>query len=335
MFESQEFLPQSVIARLTEKRVHDPDFTFRIAKERVRRERLAPAGRLHLVAADHLACRVCDVGDEPLGMADRRDYLARILRALMSDAVDGVVATMDVLEDLLCIDGFLRSKRRPLLDGKLLIASLNRSGLAGASWEISDAITGPTPATCAYWYLDAVKMLLRIADSDSGSHKTMIECSQAIAQANSLRLPTILEVLPVVRSEEGWSVVQTPRALAKAAGVASAIGDSSRYLWLNLPYCEGYETVARATTLPILVLGGEFVGHAEMYLHQLNTSLSGGANVRGVLAGRNILYPGQEDPLAVATAAGRIVHGHWPVAQALQALENHSRPDMDRITKYL
>src|SRR4051794_25741875 len=114
MFQSQEFLPASVIARVTEMRIQDPDHAHRVAKIRARRERLAPAGRLTLIAAD----------DDQV--ADRADYLARILRALMSTAVDGVVAPMDILEDLLSIDGFIRAKRGPsLLDGNVLIPTLN------------------------------------------------------------------------------------------------------------------------------------------------------------------------------------------------------------------
>jgi hypothetical protein len=55
----------------------------------------------------------------------------RILRVLTSERVDGIMATMDILEDLLSIDGFLRSCGAPaLLDGRLLIASLNRGGRA-------------------------------------------------------------------------------------------------------------------------------------------------------------------------------------------------------------
>ena len=41
----------------------------------------------------------------------------------------------------------IRDRGGPVvLDGKLLIASLNRGGLAGAAWEMDDPITGPSPA---------------------------------------------------------------------------------------------------------------------------------------------------------------------------------------------
>jgi hypothetical protein len=37
--------------------------------------------------------------------------------------------------------------------------------------------------------------------------------------------------------------------------------------------------------------------------------VAAGSNVRGALAGRNILYPGAQDPLAAAEALGKVIHG--------------------------
>jgi DhnA family fructose-bisphosphate aldolase class Ia len=102
--------------------------------------------------------------------------------------------------------------------------------------------------------------------------------------------------------------------------VASALGDSSRYLWLKLPHCDGFETVARSTTLPVLLLGGESAGDPAPFLRQLGAAMSAGPNVRGALVGRNVLYPGDEDPLAMAEAAGGIVHEGWPLDKALESM---------------
>ena len=76
MFSSKAFLSDTLLARLTETRVSDPDFAWRTARVRVRRERLAPSGKLNILAADHPARNVTRVGADPLAMADRRDYLA-------------------------------------------------------------------------------------------------------------------------------------------------------------------------------------------------------------------------------------------------------------------
>src|SRR5215831_1637801 len=103
MFRSEQFLSDAIIGRLVETRVQDPAYVMRVATRRKRRERLAPDGKLNILAADHPARRVTKVGDDALAMANRRDYLARIVRVLTSDRVDGLMATMDILEDLLAI----------------------------------------------------------------------------------------------------------------------------------------------------------------------------------------------------------------------------------------
>ena len=74
--------------------------------------------------------------------------------------------------------------------------------------------------------------------------------------------------------------------------------------------------MARATTLPILLLGGESAGDPAPFLRQLASAMAAGPNVRGALVGRNVLYPGDEDPLAMAEAAGGIVHEGWSVETA-------------------
>lgn len=334
-FQPRAFLPEEVFAGLTEKRVHDPDYALRAAKGRTRRTSLAPDGRLNILAADHPARRVTKAGEDPIAMGDRHDYLARITRVLMSDLVDGVMATMDILEDLLAMDALIHEAGGPsLCDGKLLIASLNRGGLANSCWEMNDPITGATPNSCADWRLDGTKILLRIADDDPGSLHTMLASARAITEANALGLPTFLEPLPVVKTDKGFTVLKEKTALARIAGVASALGDSSRRLWLKLPYCAGYEIVARATTLPILLLGGESAGDPTPILRDIAAALAAGPNVRGALVGRNVLYPGDEDPLAVAVAAGGIIHKGWTVEEARAHGAEHCGRDLDHFSRY-
>ncbi len=336
MFSSRQYLTDGAMARITEMRVTDPERAWSAALARTRRERLAPSGRLNILAADHPARRVTKVGDNPIAMADRQDYLARILRVLAAESIDGLMATMDILEDLLVLDALVREEGgTPLLDGKVLIGSLNRGGLAGSAWELDDPITGPTPQTCVDWRLDGAKILLRIADSEPGSLKTMLASAQAVSECNSLRLPMFLEPLPVVKTETGWSVRKDREALARIAGVAAALGDSSRYMWLKLPYCAGYETVARSTSLPILLLGGESAGNPAPFLTELASAMQAGPNVRGALVGRNVLYPGDEDPLAMACAVGGIIHQGWSVEQALESLPANRDRGLDALSKYV
>jgi len=333
-FVETEFLPAAALAKINEVRVTDPECSRRAAKSRKRRSNLTLDGRLNILAADHPARRVTKVGDDSLKMADRQGYLARIVRVLQSDVVDGVMATMDVLEDLFVLHQLIRDAGGPgLLDDRLLIASFNRGGLAGSSWEMDDPITGASPATCAALKLDGAKLLMRLCDDETSSLETMLYCSAAVTEMNALGLPTFLEPLPVVKNNNNYKVVKTAEALAKIVGVASALGDSSRYLWLKLPYCESYEVVAGATTLPILLLGGESVGDATPLLREIAAGLAAGPNVRGALVGRNVLYPGAEDPFVVAQAAGSIIHYNSTVEHAMNArLER--RPDMSEMAGY-
>jgi hypothetical protein len=333
-FASRDFFPDCLLARITELRVADPEFAWRAAQARQMRPSIAPKGKLNLLAADHPARNITRVGDDSLAMADRRDYLARIVRVLQSPQVDGVMATMDILEDLLTFDGLLREAgAATLLDERVLIASLNRGGLAGSAWEMDDPMTAATPAACSAWRLDGAKTLLRVDEQDPGSLKTILACAQAINETNALHLPMFLEPLPVRTSEKGYEVVKTASALARMAGVASALGDSSRLLWLKLPYCDDYAVVARATTLPILLLGGESAGDPSPFLRQLDSAMKAGSNVRGALVGRNVLYPGDEDPRAVAEAAGGVVHAGWTVDEALAAMAAIRGSDMELLQR--
>ncbi|MFL6286453.1 MAG: hypothetical protein ACJ74Q_25220 [Pyrinomonadaceae bacterium] len=337
-FSAKDFLPSTLLAKVTDVRVTDPLRSLRAARARVRRESLTIDGKLNILAADHPARRVTRVGDDPLRMADRREYMARILRVLMSETVDGLLATMDIIEDLLIIHDLMReSGGQGFLDDKLLIVSFNRAGLLGSSWEIDDPVSGPTAASCKEWGLDGAKILLRLCDAEPDSLKTLLATVRAITELNAVGLPMFLESLPVVKVDDGahgaYKVLKNAEELARTAGAAAALGDSARYLWLKLPYCENYELVASATTLPILLLGGEPVGDATPFLRELVAGLKAGPNVRGALVGRNILYPGDDDPLAVIESVGGIIHHGWTIEQALDKQSTHRGRDTDWLSR--
>jgi len=335
-FSADQFLPIDVFERLTDIRVQDPQRAQRVALRRRQRKALSEDGRLNILAADHPARRVTRVGARPLAMANRRAYLARIARVMTSHAIDGLMATMDVLEELLLLHDLVQAADgAPFLDHKLLIPSLNRGGLAGVAWEMDDPLTGATPQSCGAWRMDGAKALLRFCDEEPASLKTMVACAGWINALNALGLPMFLEPLPVTRVEDDFRVTKTAEALAKVVGVASALGHSSRYLWLKLPYCDDYQTVARATSLPILLLGGESVGDAAPLLTQVAAGMAAAGNVRGALVGRNVLYPGDEDPLVVAGAVHHIVHRQESIEQAWENAQAQRGQQMDALTRWV
>jgi hypothetical protein len=242
-----------------------------------------------------------------------------------------------VLDDLLILDDLLKTAGGPsLLDGRLLVASLNRAGLAGSSWELDDPMTGATAETCESYRLDGAKLLLRVADDDPRSLATLAGCAAAVSRMNAIGLPTFLEPLPVTRGPKGLSVVKEARELSRLVGVASALGDSSRRLWLKLPHCADFAVVARATSLPILLLGGETAADPGALLASIASGLGAGGNVRGALIGRNVLYPGAgRDPLAAAKAVEGMVHRGWDAGVAASALERGAAEPTDVVTKWL
>lgn len=325
-FFSEDILPVSVYQQITEIRVDDPGRSLREALKRNKRDKLTKNGKLNMLAIDHPARRSNAVGVEPMRMADRRDLLARIMRVLLSKRVDGIMATMDILEELFILDSI--TKGTSLFQDKLVMTSMNRGGLSGVAWEMDDPMTGPSPKTCEQWNLDGAKILLRVHDQDPDSLKTLLASSKAISEMNVLALPTFLEPLPVIKKNGKYPVVKDPDVLANIVGVASALGDSSRYLWLKLPYCEQFEKVAGATTLPILLLGGDTTDDKRALLKILYNGMKAGNNVRGAMIGRNVLYPADQDPFSVAEAVGGIIHEGWTVEEAYQVQKQQTNNNL-------
>jgi DhnA family fructose-bisphosphate aldolase class Ia len=86
--------------------------------------------------------------------------------------------------------------------------------------------------------------------------------------------------------------------------------------------------VARATTLPILLLGGESAGDPTGFINELTDGMKA-SNVRGALVGRNVLYPGDEDPLAAALAVSRTVHAGIGAKEALDYMAEVRGTNLD------
>lgn len=298
----------SLMEEITNIRVKEPERAIFLATQREKREIFAADGRLNIIAADHAARGVMQAGEQPFAMADRHRYLSAIVEILADDAADGIMASMDVLEELLLLnDLVVRAKGKSFLDGKVMIASLNRGGLSGSSWELDDPVTGATPESIEEWNLDGAKLLLRIDYADANSLKTINYCANAVSRLAQLKLPTFLEPLPVIPSSNGPKVVKEAQALQKIVGVASALGETSSYLWLKLPYCPDFQLVAKATTLPILLLGGES-GNSEQFISQMKEGLSAAPNVRGAMIGRNVLFPSEKSPAQIAHTINQMVH---------------------------
>jgi DhnA family fructose-bisphosphate aldolase class Ia len=330
-FDSAAFLPALLVRQITEYRV---GVGLRSANlHRHRRPRLTGDGKLFILAADHPARMVTAVGNDPLKMADRADLLARVVRVLVGGGADGVLASMDLLQDLMILDILVRRAHGPsFLNHRVLLASLNRGGFDGASWELEDPMTGPRPSELAKWRLDGGKVLLRIDLDDPRSVRTLSAVVDVLRDMNAEGLHTFVEPLPVVRKGDGFELRRDTVALAKLVSATAALGDSSHLLWLKLPWCEGFEAVTGATTLPIVLLGGPAAGSVDGLLRELDDAMGKSPNVLGAVAGRNVLYPGEGDPLAAAIAVRGVVHDGRTVEDALAAGRAAANDGLDALT---
>jgi len=292
-----------------------------VAEAYARRRRpgriLGPRGTLFLVAADHPARGALAVPGDPLGMADRRDLLRRLLVALEHPDVDGLLGSPDVVEELLLLGA---------LDGKVVIGSMNRGGLYGASWTMDDRFTGYDAASIADCRLDGGKMLLRLDDADAGTAPTIESCANAVTELAARGLLAMVEPLPYAPDADGVLTLQRDAAsLLRAVTVASALGRTSAYTWLKLPACDDPAVVFAATTLPCVVLGGVPGPDPEHDLASWSLALRQPA-VRGLVVGRALLYPPRGDVAGAVDAAARALRAasDHPSGQAPEHAHDHS-----------
>ncbi len=292
-------LQEDRLAKLNELRVLTPEMVAVKAAERQRRPLLAEDGNLMIIAADHPGRRILRVGTNEMAMADRHQLLERVVTALRRPGVDGLLATADIVEDLLLLDE---------LNNKVVFGSMNRGGLTGSAWELDDRFSAYTPAAIEQAGLDGGKMLLRLDYSDGGTINTIQACADAISDLASRHLPALVEPLPVFRNAEGSLQLDSdPEALMGAITVTSALGATSAYTWLKVPAPEDPERVFGATTLPCLMLGGDTGDQATIVLEKWRRSMLV-PNVRGLVVGRSLLYPQDDDVVRWVDLAAEIVH---------------------------
>jgi len=285
-------------AELRELRARYPELISARAAGRKRRPLLRDDGRLMIVAADHPARGSLGVRGVPGAMADRYDLLARLLTALSRPGVDGLLATADIVEDLLLLGA---------LDDKIVIGSMNRGGLSGSSFELDDRFTGYDAATISSMGLDGGKMLTRIDPVDPGTVRTLESAGRAVTELSSRQLMAMIEPF-ICRRIDGRVVNDlSTQAVIRSVAIASGLGATSGYTWLKLPVLDNMAEVMAATTLPVLLLGGDPDGPAEQAYARWQAALAL-PGVRGFVIGRSLLYPEDGKVAAAVDAACALVH---------------------------
>ncbi|GGU35059.1 Cgl0159 family (beta/alpha)8-fold protein [Streptomyces violascens] len=285
-------------AGLARLRARHPEAVAEAAARRVRRPLLRDGGRLMVIAADHPARGALGVGADGLAMADRGDLLDRLRLALSRPGVDGVLASADVLEDLLLLGA---------LDDKVVIGSMNRGGLAGATFELDDRFTGHRAQDLERLGFDAGKLLLRIDYEDAGSLDTLYAAARAVDEMAERQLPVFVEPFICHRRKGRIRNDLSAGAVTRSIAIASGLAGTSAYTWLKVPVTENPDDMAEVmatSTLPAVLLGGDTGDDQDAAFEKWRGALRL-PTVQGLVAGRSLLYPADGDvAAAVDTAVG-------------------------------
>jgi DhnA family fructose-bisphosphate aldolase class Ia len=278
-------------------RTFEPQRITSLLTTRRRRPFVPADGRLMIVAADHPARGALSARGRSDAMASRPELLDRLVTALGRPGVDGVLATADILEDLLLLGA---------LEGKVVVSSMNRGGLAGSVFEMDDRMTGYDVAGTAEAGFEAIKMLTRIDLDDPATVNTLETCAQVVTDANRAGIVAMVE--PFLSRRVDGRVVNdlSTEAVVKSVHIAQGLGASSAYTWMKLPVVDGMERVMEATTLPTLLLGGDPTGAPEETYSSWKAALDL-PSVRGLIVGRALLYPADDDVAGAVDTAVSLV----------------------------
>lgn len=282
---------------LTRIRLEDPQAVQRAADARVRHPGLKYGHQNFVVAADHPARGALSVRGQTDAMADRRDLLDRLLVALAEPDVDGVLASPDILDDLLLLGA---------LDGKLVFGSMNRGVLSGLVNEIDDRFTGHTASALKTLGADGGKMLTRIHYGDTATVAAMEATARAVNDLAELDLIAMVEPFISVTSQGKLRNDLSPEAVVKSAAIASALGQTSAHTWLKLPVIPDMERVMAATTLPTVLLGGDPSESPDEIFANWGRALAL-PGVQGLTVGRTLLYPQDGNVAGAVTTAASLL----------------------------
>jgi hypothetical protein len=273
------------VSRIVDARVKDPGAIAAAAARRVRAASpLGEHGRAMIIAADHPARGANGVGGDPIAMADRFQLLERLCVALERPGVTGVLATADILEDLLLLG---------VLDGKSVFGSMNRAGLAGSAFEIDDRFTGYDAETIAAMGFDGGKMLTRIALDDPATPSALENTARALNELNDRQLIALVEPFMSTWQDGRIRNDLSTDAVVKSITIASGLGRRTAYTWLKLPVVEDMERVLGSSTMPALLLGGE-VKDPDAAFASWGKALQQ-PTAQGLVVGRSLLYPSNGD----------------------------------------
>ncbi len=295
----------ALLEQLTRIRREQPEKIAETLRVRRRRPLLTDRGTMFLVAADHPARGVLKAGVDALAMADRGELLRRLRIALERPGVDGVMATPDVVEDLALLGA---------IEGKVVFGSMNRGGLGGSVFELDDRVTAYDAAAIEAAGLDGGKLMVRVADDDAATLDTMVAAAGAINGLADRKLVAMVEVFASRKDGANVGNLYDVDSMVRAVAIVQGLGRTSAYTWLKLPVVDDIARLLRATSLPVVLLGGDPGADAVPTYRRWKQAMAW-PQVIGLVAGRALLYPSDGDVVRAVDTAAAIVAGRRQVGQ--------------------
>ena len=284
---------------LIQARLKSPESFKKALVSRKRRKMIGKDGRLLIVAADHTARGIISAGSEKYIIANRRLLLDRLVRSLSNPNVDGVLASADIVEELAWLGA---------LESKLVFGTMNRGGYLGTTWGLDDPMTAYDADSIAELGLDAGKVLVRFEDTDIGVGRTIEYVVEAMRLLAEREIVCLVEPLPYKKDANGMPILdKSTDRLDKIVSITAGFGSSASYTWLKLPSWTSHVTLRESTTLPILLLGGDPGENLDTTFEEWRSALQI-PNVIGLVAGRPLLYPFDNDVERSVDRAAKLVH---------------------------
>ena len=284
---------------LIQARLKSPESFKKALVSRKRRKMVGKDGRLLIVAADHTARGIISAGSEKYIIANRRLLLDRLVRSLSNPNVDGVLASADIVEELAWLGA---------LESKLVFGTMNRGGYLGTTWGLDDPMTAYDADSIAELGLDAGKVLVRFEDTDIGVGRTIEYVVEAMRLLAEREIVCLVEPLPYKKDANGMPMLdKSTDRLDKIVSITAGFGSSASYTWLKLPSWTSHVTLRESTTLPILLLGGDPGENLDTTFEEWRSALQI-PNVIGLVAGRPLLYPFDNDVERSVDRAAKLVH---------------------------
>ncbi|MFM8650856.1 MAG: hypothetical protein ACKODE_00830 [Acidimicrobiaceae bacterium] len=284
---------------LIQARLKSPESFKKALVSRKRRKLVGKDGRLLIVAADHTARGIISAGSEKYIIANRRLLIDRLVRSLSNPNVDGVLASADIVEELAWLGA---------LESKLVFGTMNRGGYLGTTWGLDDPMTAYDADSIAELGLDAGKVLVRFEDTDIGVGRTIEYVVEAMRLLAEREIVCRVEPLPYKKDANGMPMLdKSTDRLDKIVSITAGFGSSASYTWLKLPSWTSHVTLRESTTLPILLLGGDPGENLDATFEEWRSALQI-PNVIGLVAGRPLLYPFDNDVERSVDRAAKLVH---------------------------